>query len=415
MLLIASLSTAIALGPALSANSATKTTKAKAKTTKKAATATPAAPATAAPQKTGTVTIGVSAPITGVFASPGDPFSNGVKFAADEINNAGGFAVGDTTYKFKVNVVDDRSQQAPAIQNATQFIRDDKAIAIFGPIGPLGPAVADLTKGQNVLNFSSASAVAAIAGPPAYPNVFITIAAVEKRIDSSVGSIVKFLPRARRVAIIAPNDETTRGILAPLQDAFHNASISSSDYLYPVGTTDLSTVLTRVASDKPDIIFSGWSPTDQKTQSTQFDAAGIAKATPIFFYAGTIDQCKTFTPGRPCIAHPLAGNDLTAGTENAATKTFIANYLKYTSTKALPERTAPILWTYDFVYLLADAMKKAGTVTDANKLADTLRGGLTRDNALVGKLFYNGKNNPVFGFDVSLVGADGSVTTAHFG
>ena len=99
----------------------------------------------------------------------------------------------------------------------------------------------------------------------------------------------------------------------------------------------------------------------------------------------------------------------------ASTKTFIANYLKYTNTKALPDRTAPILWTYDFVYLLVDAMKKAGTVTDANKLAETLRSGVSRDNALVGKLFYNSKNTPVFGFDVSFVSAEGAVTTAHFG
>jgi branched-chain amino acid transport system substrate-binding protein len=378
----------------------------KASTAKTAATS--AAPA-------GTIKIGISSPQSGQFSAAGNPFENGIRFAAQQINDGGGVTVAGKKYTVQVISVDDRGDQAAAVQAATQLINDDHVVALFGPIGPLGPSVADLAKTQNVLNFTSSSSVAAIAGPPKYPNVFVTVPTVDARVQAAVDAIKAYAPSAHSAAILAPDDETTKALGGKLTAAFQKAGLTVSTFTYPTGTTDLSTVLTRLAASKPDLLFSGWSAPDQKTQSSQFAAAGIPTTTTVLYYAGTIAQCKQIDPTRPCIAHPLAGSDLSSPTPTNAAKSFVSGYLAFSKSSALPANSTPLLWTYDFVYLLTQAMTQAGTVDDANKIADALRSGKVTRNGLVGQVGYGQNNFPSFGFDVSLVTPDGTVTTRHFG
>jgi ABC-type branched-subunit amino acid transport system substrate-binding protein len=333
-------------------------------------------------------------------------------FAVDRINEDGGFVIGDTRYTFDLIVVDDRSEQDAAVQGATQLISDNGVVAIFGPIGPLGPSVAEITKSEGVLNFSSSSSVASIAGPPDYPLVFTTIASAAARVQATVDSINEFVPDVQTIGIVGPDDETAAALVPQLEEAFEGKTVT--DYLYPTGTTDLSTILTRVAGDDPDVLILGWATTDRQTQGGQFAAAGIPDDTPLFLYADSIGLCQEISGGRPCIAHPLAGADLSSPSLSEASQQFVDDFLAFTNATELPGASAAILWTYDFPFIISQAMQAAESVDDPEAIADALRGGgVTREGGLIGTVTYDDANKAVHGFDISLVDGD-TITTEHF-
>jgi branched-chain amino acid transport system substrate-binding protein len=363
--------------------------------------------------KTGVVKIGLLTPLSGRFGVYGAPFRDGAAFAVDEINKAGGFTVGDTKYTFDLKVIDDKSDQAASVQGATQLINDEHVVALIGPIGPLGPSVTQLTTAQNVINFSSSSSVSAIAGPPKNPLTFITNGSGAKKIQATVDSLKAFAPNAKSVAIFGPADETAAGVTPVFQKAFDAAGMTMKTFTYPTGTTDLSTVATRLVAAKPDAVILGWANSDRVTQGPQLTAAGLPKEVPVLLYADAIGTCTAIFKGRPCIAHPLAGADLTSTSLDADRKAFVDRFLKFTNSSKLPDQVSAVLWTYDFPGILSQAMTKAGTVTDATAIGKALHE-VTRKGVL-GSITFDEANKALFGFDLTLTAADGTITTKNFG
>lgn len=360
----------------------------------------------------GTVPIGVITSMTGAYSAYGAPFADGVRYAVSQIN-AKGFMVNGKKYTFNALVEDDNTDPATAVQKATSLISDHHVVAMFGPIGKQGPSVENLTNASHVIMFSSSSSVAPTAGPPKNPLVFMTDGSAATRVDAVVKSIQAFVPNVHKVAILGPNEQTAAAIAPLLDQGFSSANVSVQQFLYPVGTTDLSSVLTRLVAAKPDAVVLGWSSADRQVQAQQFATADLPKTTTLFGYAGAISECKTLMPGRPCLADPLAGADLSNGAHTPQAQQFVTGFEQFTHSSRLSDQIEATMWTYDFPFMLAQAMTKAGTVTDTAAIAKALR--QVSRNGLVGdNITFDAQNNAQFGFDVSLVSPDGSISTKHF-
>jgi hypothetical protein len=167
-----------------------------------------------------------------------------------------------------------------------------------------------------------------------------------------------------------------------------------------------------MVGDKPDLVLLGWANSDRVTQGPQLTAAGLDKSVPVLLYADANATCTAIFKGRPCINHPLAGADLTSSTLDADRKAFVTKFLAFTNATKLPDQVAAVIWTYDFPAILAQAMTKAGTVTDTEKIGVALHQ-VTR-KGLLGSITFDAGNKALFGFDLSLVAADGTVTTKNF-
>ena len=360
----------------------------------------------------GKVVIGVLASESGELGLYGVPFIDGAKMAVDKINKAGGFEVDGSKYEFDLKVVDDRSEEAGAVQGATELINDSKAKAIIGPLGALGPAVTKIASARDVLNFSSSSSVAAIAGPPDNPLNFLTNGSSAGRVQAMFDAADEFLSDVDSIALVGAEDETAAGLVPLFKKLAADKGVKLNTYIYPDDATDLSTTLTRVASSDPDVIFMGWNVDDQTLQGGQFDAAGIGKDVAMSLFSGTISGCETLAKGRPCMAHPLAGADLTSPDLDDNRKKFVSDFEAFTGDK-LPAQTAPILWTYDFPNVMAAAMTEAGTVTDTDKIAAALKS--VKYAGVLGDITFDDDNNAVFGYDITFIAPDGTVRTANFG
>ncbi|MEM2461298.1 MAG: ABC transporter substrate-binding protein [Archaeoglobaceae archaeon] len=99
-------------------------------------TTPPATPTTTPPKPTefgGTIYIGYTGPLSGAAALYGQNCLDGIKFAVEDINKAGGIVLGDKWYKLEVVAIDDKYSPTLAVSNAEKIFDAYKAPIIFCP------------------------------------------------------------------------------------------------------------------------------------------------------------------------------------------------------------------------------------------------------------------------------------------
>src|SRR3990172_8294125 len=89
----------------------------------------------------------------GLLENFGKPTGDGVELAVKEINEAGGFQVGDTIYTIELVKRDTRSDVQNTIAVATELVRDEKVNVIWGPATVGEPQITPTTQRAMVLHF----------------------------------------------------------------------------------------------------------------------------------------------------------------------------------------------------------------------------------------------------------------------
>lgn len=84
-------------------------------------------------EKTEELTIGLSAPLSGIGAAYGEDIKAGLDMAIKDINADGGITVGDTKYTFKLDAADDEMVPESALTNATGFVLEKGINIIWDP------------------------------------------------------------------------------------------------------------------------------------------------------------------------------------------------------------------------------------------------------------------------------------------
>ncbi len=82
---------------------------------------------------TETVTIGLTAPLSGVGASYGEDIKAGLDMAIKKVNAAGGITIGDKKYTFALEAADDGATPEAALANAQRFVLQDGINIVFDP------------------------------------------------------------------------------------------------------------------------------------------------------------------------------------------------------------------------------------------------------------------------------------------
>jgi branched-chain amino acid transport system substrate-binding protein len=79
------------------------------------------------------VTIGLSAPLSGVGAGYGQDIQEGLEMGIKYVNDMGGIKIGDVTYTFKLDAADDAMVPEQALTNATSMVLEEGITSIFDP------------------------------------------------------------------------------------------------------------------------------------------------------------------------------------------------------------------------------------------------------------------------------------------
>ncbi len=313
----------------------------------------------------GPITVGGGFALTGDESALDLPAANGAKLAVKEINAAGGvlgrqinFVVRDSQYKMDVTS-----------QIAKQFVEEDKAVAVIG----FTDTDSVLASGPTIQKAGIPFITAGATSPkiPAQVGDMMFLACFGDNVQAAAGAEFAFKQFGKSAYLLWDKGVEYTTLLggyfkARFTDMGGSLVLEDS---YDDKATDFSAQIAKVKAlpQQPDFYYIAAMPYNVGTVVKQFRDAGLTG--PIVGGDGYDDPSWIEAAGAASnnvyfSTHAL--NDATAGTD--AYKKFFAAYQKEYSHD--PENAFAGLG-YDSVYLLADAIKRAGS-TDAQAIKTAL-------------------------------------------
>ena len=351
---------------------------------------------------------------TGTLATYGWMGYQGAKLAIDEINRAGGFKVGNKTYKLELASQDTRGSPQDALIQLKGLLEQQRVKYVFGPFltnvfNGIEP-YATQNNGK-FLMMGGATAIHAMLGKPNHEYLIRTWNWDAG--PSGFGQLmVDYLKKqgAKKTAMLFQNDAFGKVAVDIYSPIFQKAGIDLQIELFEPGTKDYSAPLAKLAAGKPDFLFPGY------TDAVLSDIVRQATETGLF---------KRFFLVRGSMAPGLKNKDLIddyiaylpkyfeeAEKKEPKVKAFVAAYKKFYNTNEFPYDQAPLCSSscYDHVYMLVEAMKKAGTVDDVANIKQAL---LSENYHGLWNIRFDSTGEAVFDFDVLHMRKGGAITATR--
>jgi len=233
-----------------------------------------ALPGLAKAQDTSPIRIGCMLPLSGNGSIEGSQIYKGVQFAVAEANAAGGIL----GRKIELAVEDDESNTAKGATGMRKLIeRDHVPFVVATYASAVAVAAMKVAKELKVpmLTGGSTGAIATDANTPGDPWFFRHFADSKSQgYDTAKAIVDKF--HAKRVAIL----HDTTGYGTDLAKQTNDVVVQSGGEIvanesYNVGDQDFSTLLTRIRTLKPDVVYIGGWAADGATIVRQAAAVGL--------------------------------------------------------------------------------------------------------------------------------------------
>lgn len=313
--------------------------------------------------------IGVNDSLTGPGAVYGLPQANSVQMAADEINAAGGIKAGVDVYKLRVIANDDKANPTEATNSVRKLIDRDgvKYLLGFCCSGPTS-AVASFIERENALMLVGNAAERAITAK-GLPNLFRT----RPPADYTGAAAGVFVGKrgAKSVAVIGSLDV---GFYTQYLEAFEREFAKSGGKIVAKETfglkdRDMTPQLTKVRALNPDaLLVLGYV---EPAAFVYRQATELGMKIPRYgFTSGSEEQfLKVATSEQMEGVWDLRPTELTVEALGSTATTYVANYTKRFG--AAPSPSSP--YAYDQVYVLKQAVERAGSAEDPKKVMVEVR------------------------------------------
>ncbi|WEG17998.1 ABC transporter substrate-binding protein [Alkalihalophilus pseudofirmus] len=314
------------------------------------------------------INIGYTGPLSGPAAFYGENTVSGVRMAADEINEAGGFEVGGTTYKLNIVTYDDQYLPNEAATNARRLVQEHNTPVVFIPHsgGVFATQVfneqedfmiAAYTSEPEILNQGNELTLRI---PPAYdqyPEPFV------KYQQERFGTRLALLPTATQYG----KDWTEE--LVPVWEEFGGEVVYDGEVDFGKDT-DFFPIVTNALNQNPDVIFVGGpsEPTALLMKAARdlgfeggFMVMDQAKFEEMDGVLGNFDDIEGAIGMLPIISSDAPGAE-----------SFITSFENELG--RVP--TAESAFNYQAMYVLVEAMKLAETVEDPQAIMAQMDAGV---------------------------------------
>ncbi|PWA12767.1 ethanolamine utilization protein EutJ [Pueribacillus theae] len=315
------------------------------------------------------VPIGYSGPLSGAAAYYGENTVNGLKMAAEEINEAGGFEVDGQKYKLKLVTLDDKYLPNETASNAKRLIQENDAKVIFNPhSGGI--------KAMQVFNEQEEFLIAAYTSepdiieqgneltwriPPGYDTYIEPFSDYEME---RFGKKIAFLPTASQYG------KDWAENLKPVWEKKGGEVVFEADIDFSKDT-DFYTVVTNALKEKPDVLFIGGPSEPTALVAKQARDLGFEGGFLIMDQA-KMDEMAAVMDGKMELLEGSVGVLPLVNTDYPGTAAFVEKYRE--AHKKDPGSEAGL--NYIALYALVEAMKVAGTVDDAAAIRKALDEGV---------------------------------------
>lgn len=299
----------------------------------------------------GPITIGVVTPLTGETAIDGSFERNGARLAVNEINAKGGIDGRKISLK-----IEDGGCDPAATASATQkLVTQSKAVAVEGAFCSSATAAGvQVTERAGVPFISSNSTAADLTERG--DKFFSRPAPTDALMAKQVVPILKQRARIGKAALLVFNDDFGLGYKKAYEAELkaNGVTVVSSD-TFDANTQDFSTFITKILRGGADSLFVAADSGPLATFFKQLSQLGGDKLTKVTVQGAASEEFVSLATPKAAegIYAPtpwVAADNTPKGT--AFTKAYRAAYGK------APESNAA--GTYDSIYILADAIKRAG-------------------------------------------------------
>jgi branched-chain amino acid transport system substrate-binding protein len=336
-----------------------------------------------------TIKVGVNLELSGGVASYGESLENGVDIAVDEINKAGGVK----GKKLELIKVDNKSEAAEATNGIIKLTSQDKVTAIIGA-ATSGNTVAQAqiaNDTKTILLTPSGTSPNVTVGDDGKLNEFVFRTSYIDPFQGIVaGNFAAKELNLKNAAIFADSaSDYAKGLAASFKDTFEkDGGKVVAEEAYVAKDTDFRATLTRIKSKNPEFIFIPGYYEEVGLIVKQARELGIT--VPLMGADGWDSPKLVELAGAKALNNTFITNHYTSGDPDKTIQKFVTTYKEKFNGESPNAFNA---LGYDTVYLLADAIKRAGG-TDTAKIKDALE--QTKDLSLItGKITIDKDHNPI--------------------
>lgn len=335
------------------------------------------------------IKVGVNLELSGGVASYGESLENGIDIAVDEINKAGGVK----GKKLEIIKVDNKSEAAEATNGAIKLTSQDKVTAIIGAA----------TSGNTVAQAQIANDTKTILLTPSGTSPNVTVSDDGKLnefvfrtsfIDPFQGIVAaNFAAKElnlKNAAIFADSaSDYAKGLAASFKETYVKAGGKVvAEEAYVAKDTDFRATLTRIKSKNPEFIFIPGYYEEVGLIVKQARELGIT--VPLMGADGWDSPKLVELAGADALNNTFITNHYTSEDPDENIQKFVTTYKEKFNGESPNAFNA---LGYDTVYLLADAIERAGG-TDTAKIKEELE--KTKDlSRITGTITIDKDHNPI--------------------
>ena len=339
------------------------------------------APAPAAPAEE-VVKIGHVAPLTGGIAHLGKDIENGARMAVDEINAAGGVKIGDKTLKLELLGEDDKADPKEGTLAAQKLV-DAGVVAVVGHLNsgtsiPASKIYAD----ANVTQISPSAT-----NPKLTEQGFKTTFRVVANDNQQGGVLANYAAnemKAKTIAIIDDRTAYGQGLADVVEKVSKEKGVKVVAREFTNDkATDFNAILTKVRAAKPDVVMYGGMDATAGPMAKQMKQLGI-KA-PMLAGDGVCSPEFIKLAGD-------AANVLTCSMAGEAVEKLAKGEEFKQKYKAKFNQEVQVYspYSYDAVYVITEAIKRAGK---ADRASITAAMPATNYAGLTGQIAFDDKGD----------------------
>jgi urea transport system substrate-binding protein len=309
-----------------------------------------------------TVSVGILHSLSGTMAISEVSLRDAELMAIDEINAAGG-----VLGKQIEPIIEDGASDWPTFaEKARKLLQQDKVATIFGGwTSASRKAMLPVVEQNNGLLWYPVQ----YEGMEQSPNIFYTGATTNQQIVPAVDWMLETV--GENIFLIGSDyvfPRTANKIVNAQLEA-NGGKVVAEEYT-PLGHTDYNTIINKIKSAKPDVIFNTLNGDSNVAFFKQLQDAGItAKDIPVVSVSVAEEEIRGI--GAKVLEGHYAAWNYYQTTDTPENKTFVENYkVKYGEDRVTGD---PIEAAYIAVYLWAEAVEKAGSF-DVEKVKEAADG-----------------------------------------
>ena len=304
--------------------------------------------------------IGGTGPLTGPNASYGTSVKQGAEIAIQEINNAGGVTVGDTTYTLALAFEDDEATEDKAIQAYNTLMDQGIQVLMGGTTSGATIAITDLTAEDGILQITpSGSAPECIQ----YDNAFRICFSDPEQGVAMADYAVDVLGYTKIAVIYDNASDYSAGIAEAFEEeiAAKGAEIVASES-FTTGDTDFNTQLTKIKGTDAEVIFIPAYYQDVTYITKQASDMGMELP---FIGSDGWDGVLATVSDPATVEGAIFASPFCAAVDEPNVVAFVEAYEAAYS--ATPDQFAAD--AYDAIYTIKAAMEQAGSIESEDLIA----------------------------------------------